>query len=192
MCLSSSFLLVILEAILTDGDAMKILLTGPPGVGKTTVIQKVLSGIEISAGGFFTQEMREGGRRVGFSLRTLDGEQGVLAHIDYPGRYRVGRYGVDLSLFEALALPALERGLKEEELIVIDEIGKMELFSQRFQQMVMRIIDQNAQHLLGVIHQGREPFATAIRKRGGVEVIVVSHDNRNDLPAQIIMRVGGR
>jgi nucleoside-triphosphatase len=171
---------------------MKILLTGPPGVGKTTVIQKVLSGIEIMAGGFFTQEMREEGRRVGFSLRALDGEQGVLAHIDYPGRYQVGRYGVDLSLFEALALPVLERGLREKKLIVIDEIGRMELFSQRFQQMVMRIIDQNEQHLLGVIHQGREPFATAIRKRGGVEVIVVSHDNRNDLPAQIIMRVGGR
>jgi nucleoside-triphosphatase len=149
---------------------MKILFTGRPGVGKTTVIQKVLSGIEISAGGFYTQEMREGGlrqgRRVGFSLRTLDGLEGILAHIGYPGRYRVGRYNVDLLLFEALVLPALEQALREKDLIVIDEIGKMELFSRRFQETVMRIIDQDTRHLLGVIHQTRDPFSTAIRERG--------------------------
>ena len=128
---------------------MKLLLTGPPGIGKTTVIRTVLSGIKIKAGGFYTQEMRRGGRRVGFAMKTLDGEEGVLAHIDKRGEYRVGRYGVDIPLFEAIALPALERALREKEFIVIDEIGKMELFSQRFQEMVMRILDQDAKHLLG-------------------------------------------
>ncbi len=170
---------------------MKLLLTGPPGVGKTTVIRTVLSGIKIKAGGFYTQEMRRGGRRVGFAMKTLDGEEGVLAHIDNRGGHRVGRYGVDISLFEAMALPALERALREKELIVIDEIGKMELFSWRFQEMVTRVLDQDERHLLGVIHQSREPFAESVKKRGAVEVIAVSRLNRNELPAQIITRLQG-
>jgi nucleoside-triphosphatase len=177
---------------------MKLLLTGPPGVGKTTVIQKVLSGIEISAGGFYTQELREKGlrqglrlcRRIGFSLRTLDGKEGVLAHIDYQGRYRVGRYVVDIALFEALALPALERALETKELVVIDEIGKMELFSRRFQEMVLHILDQAEQHLLGVIHQGRGPFMASIKRRRDLEIMAVSQANRDELPALICARLG--
>jgi len=168
---------------------MKLLLTGPPGVGKTTVIHTVLSGIKIKAGGFYTHEMREGGRRVGFALKTLDGEQGVLAHIDYQGRLRVGRYGVDLALFEGMALPALEEALRAKELVVIDEIGKMELFSRRFQEMVLRVLDQDERHLLGVIHQGRGPFVESIRRRADVEVIPVNHANRDGLPTRLIARL---
>jgi nucleoside-triphosphatase len=170
---------------------MKLLLTGPPGVGKTTVIQKVLLGIEIKAGGFYTQEMRRGRRRVGFAVKTLDGAEGTLAHIDYPGRYRVGRYGVDIDRFEAMALPALERALREEELIVIDEIGRMESFSRRFQELVLRVLDQDERHLLGVIHQGREPFAASVRQRGGVEILMVNAQTRDGLPSQIIARLQG-
>jgi nucleoside-triphosphatase len=168
---------------------MKLLLFGPPGVGKTTIIHKVLSGIKIRAGGFFTREIREGSKRVGFSLQTVDGEQGVLAHLNFPRRYRVGRYGVDLTLFEALALPALERALNDGELVVIDEIGKMELFSHRFQWMVMQVLNQEERHLLGVIHQGKDSFTASIRKRGDVEVMAVSRVNRNDIPTLIIERL---
>ena len=170
---------------------MKLLLTGPPGIGKTTVIQKVLSGIEISTGGFYTNEIRREGRRVGFSLKTLEGEEGILAHIAHHKGYRVGRYGVDIDSFEAVVLPALEWALREKEIIVIDEIGRMELFSQAFQEMVMRVLDQDERHVLGVIQQGKEPFAASVKRRGDVEVISVSHANRNDLPPQIITRLQG-
>lgn len=170
---------------------MKLLLTGPPGIGKTTVIQKVLSGITIGAGGFYTHEIRKGRSRVGFSLKTLEGEEGMLAHIDNRGEYRVGRYGVDVDRFEAIVLPSLERALQEKELIVIDEIGTMELFSQAFQDMVLRVLDQDERHVLGVIHQGKEPFATSVKRRGDLEVIALSHANRNDLPPQIIARLQG-
>jgi nucleoside-triphosphatase len=168
---------------------MKLLLTGPPGIGKTTVTQRVLSGIEISAGGFYTQEIRRGGRRVGFSLKTLEGEGGILAHIDNRGEYRVGRYGVDIEHFETMILPVLGQALREKEIIVIDEIGKMELYSQAFQEMVMRVLDQDERHVLGVIHQRRDPFTAAVKGRNDVEVISVSHANRDDLPSQIIMRL---
>ena len=112
-----------------------------------------------------------------------------MAHVDYKGKYRVGRYGVDLSLFEAMALPVLERALQEKEIIVIDEIGKMELLSQRFREVVIQILDQGQRHLLGVIHQKREPFADSIKKREDVEVTVVNYQNRDELPSQIIMRL---
>lgn len=168
---------------------MKILLTGPPGVGKTTAIHTVLAGIEIKAGGFYTQEMRSGGRRIGFVLKTLDGDEGILAHVDYQERHRMGRYGVDIALFEDMALPALERALGATELVVIDEIGKMELFSRRFQEMVLRVLDQDAWHLLGVIHQGKGPFVESIRRRADVEVILVNHANRDGLPAYLIARL---
>jgi nucleoside-triphosphatase len=170
---------------------MKLLLTGPPGVGKTTVIQKCLSSTGMSAGGFYTQEMREKGRRVGFSLRTLDGKQGVLAHIDYQGGYQVGRYGVDIARFESLALPALEQALQTKELVVIDEIGKMELFSRRFQEIVLQILDQEKRYILGVIHQGKGPFVASIKRRGDVEIVAVSRANRDGLPDQIVTRLRG-
>lgn len=168
---------------------MKLLLTGPPGIGKTTVIKTVLSRIEISAGGFYTQEIRKGGRRVGFSMKTLEGEERILAHINNRGKYRVGRYGVDIDRFEAVVLPVLEEAVREKELVVIDEIGKMELFSQAFQETVMRVLDQDERHVLGVIHKGKEPFAAFVKRRGDVEIISVSHDNRDDLPPQIITRL---
>jgi nucleoside-triphosphatase len=170
---------------------MKLLLTGPPGIGKTTVIQKVLSGIEIGAGGFYTHEIRRGGKRVGFALKTLERKEGILAHIDHRKEYRVGRYGVDVDRFEAIALPALDRALQEKKLIVIDEIGRMELFSQAFQEIVIRVLDQDERHVLGVIHQGRDPYTAAVKRRSDVEVISVSHANRDLLPPQIIERLQG-
>jgi nucleoside-triphosphatase len=170
---------------------MKLLLTGPPGVGKTTIIHTVISALRMPAGGFYTQEERRGGQRVGFAIKTLDGGEGILAHIDYGGRHRIGKYGVDLSRFEALALPALEQALQEKELIVIDEIGKMELFSRRFQAMVTRILDQDERHLLGVIHQGRDSFAESIRRREDVELTSVSRADRDGLPSRIIARLQG-
>lgn len=170
---------------------MKLLLTGPPGIGKTTVIHRVLSGVKIKAGGFYTQEIRKEGRRVGFALKTLDGDEGVLAHVDYQGGHRVGRYGVDLALFEGMALPTLERALRAKELVVIDEIGKMELFSRRFQEMVLRVLDQDERHLRGVIHQGGGPFVESVRRRVDVEVISVSRENRDVLPARLIARLQG-
>jgi len=172
-----------------DVFGMKLLLTGPPRIGKTTVIQRVLADGGFSAAGFVTEEIRKSGKRLGFSVKTLDGNEGVLAHVDYATKHRVGRYGVDIALFERIAIPVLDQAVQKERLIVIDEIGKMELFSQKFYEILRRILDHPGANILGVICQGRDPRVAEIKKRPDVELLPVTHENRQILPSQIIGRL---
>lgn len=165
----------------------KILLTGKPGVGKTTVVMKVLERFRGKASGFYTEEMRRKGTREGFRVKTLDGGEGVLAHVSYSGPFRVGRYGVDIEVFDAIVIPSLERALGKGELLVIDEIGKMELFSKRFRSLIHRILTSEGK-VLGVIHQRTDPLTEQIRKLQDVEIWTVTDENRNPLPQVILKR----
>ena len=113
---------------------MKILIRGRPGAGKTTMVKKLLQKIKSPYAGFLTEEIRETGERVGFKIVTTDGREGILARKDFPSPYRVAGYGVNLEDFERVALPIFE-GITNQ-LVVIDEIGKMELFSGRFKKII--------------------------------------------------------
>ena len=84
------------------------LLSGEPGCGKTSAIKEALARSNRSAGGFFTEEIREGGVRQGFRIVTLDGGSGILAHTRRGGPHRVGRYGVDVGSIDAVAVPTVE------------------------------------------------------------------------------------
>jgi len=167
----------------------KVLLTGRPGVGKTTVIMKVIEGFKGRAGGFYTEEMRKGNVREGFRIKTLDGRDGILAHINHSGPFRVGRYGVDVESFDEIAIPSLERALERDELIIIDEIGKMELFSKRFRALILRIL-ASEKKTLGVIHKRIDPFTQRIRQWPSVEIWTITETNRNSLPSLILEKVG--
>ena len=147
-----------------------LLLTGPPGCGKTTAIQKVLELLSCDANGFYTQEMRESGGRTGFKLITLDGREGILAHTSIGAKSRVGRYGVDLAVMDGIAVDTIRRGIDERGLIVIDEIGPMELLSQRFQAVVQEALDAD-QPVLGTIMRRSSPIADAIKARPDVRLI---------------------
>src|SRR5512135_918145 len=111
---------------------MALLVTGAPGVGKTTLIRAVLAALRKRAGGFVTEELREEGKRVGFRVCSLDGSTAILAHVRATRGPRVGRYQVDVPAFEAVGVSALEAATRDADLIVVDEIGKMELHSRRF------------------------------------------------------------
>ena len=95
----------------------------------------------VDAGGFYTEEIRVMDRRMGFRIITLDGKDGILAHVDCNSNYKVGKYRVDLDSFESVAIPTLEKAIKDKAIIVIDEIGKMELFSMKFKELVSNILD---------------------------------------------------
>ena len=105
-----------------------ILVTGPPRCGKSTLIEKVILRIEKPMTGFFTREIKEKGKRVGFSIITLDGKKGVLAHQNIRSRCRVGKYGVNLDDIDRIAVPSIIP-MKPDEIVLIDEIGKMECLS---------------------------------------------------------------
>ncbi|MGD8455990.1 MAG: NTPase [Anaerolineales bacterium] len=161
-----------------------ILLTGRPGCGKTTTIRRVLEKYPGDAGGFYTQEIREGGVRKGFEIVTLDGERGILAHVDIPGKQRVGKYRLDLEAFERLAIPAIQGAVERGALVVIDEIGPMEIQSKRFRGVVMQAIESEAK-VLGTIVMRSIPFTDGIKNMEGVEVMEVTPENRNEMQRRI-------
>ena len=158
-------------------------------MGKTTVIMKVIEGFRGWAGGFYTEEIRKGNIREGFRIKTLDDRDGILAHVSYSGPFRVGRYGVDVDVFDKIAIPSLEKALERNELIIIDEIGKMELFSKRFRSLIGRILASD-ERILGVIHQKSDPFTQRIRQWPAIEIVAVTEMNRNGLPSLILEKLG--
>jgi len=168
----------------------KILLTGLPGVGKTTLIQKVLGALGASARGFYTGELREGGARVGFSLNLLGRSPLVLSHVKIKSPHRVGKYGVDVKTFEQAACGEIEAALSSRSLLVIDEIGKMELFSDRFRVLVLKAM-KSACPVLATVLRRSHPFTDPLKAWPGVELIEVTPANRNDLVEVVVEKLQG-
>lgn len=172
-----------------QGESMgrTLLLTGRPGVGKTTVIRKVTQEIGDEAGGFYTDEIRGAdGRRKGFRLVTLQGEAAVMAHVElrHPDAPQVSRYGVDLDAIEQVGIRALKQAMTHDALVVVDEIGKMELLSQAFRDVVTAAVG-GSPAVLGTVMSGEHPFVEALKSRRHVEVWEVTTDNRDRLPERI-------
>ena len=161
------------------------LLTGGPGTGKTTVIRQAIARSKAKAGGFYTEEIRSGGTRQGFRITTLDGQQAILAHIDVPSHHRVGKYGVDTNNLDKVGVAALHRAIDESDLIVIDEIGKMELFSPGFKEAVLKAID-SGKKVLGTIMLNPHPFADEIKRHPRLKVFQISGANRDQALREVI------
>jgi nucleoside-triphosphatase len=161
------------------------LLTGSPGTGKTTAIRQAIARSKAKAGGFYTEEIRSGGIRQGFRIITLDGQDAILAHVDNPSRYRVSKYGVDITNLDNIGVAAINRALKESDLIVIDEIGKMELFSPRFMEAVLKAID-SSKKVLGTIMLNPHPFADDIKRNLNVNVIELTRANHDQVLREIM------
>ena len=166
-----------------------IFLTGNPGIGKTTVIKRIVTKIRF-AGGFYTEEIREGSVRKGFKIINLEGKEGILASKEIVSRCRVGKYGVNISDLEQIGVKSILDTLKNKEkrLIVIDEIGKMELFSVRFQGAVIKALESNKK-VLGTIPVKTIPFIERIKAKTTVDIILVTIQNRDSLPDEILSRI---
>ncbi len=151
------------------------LLTGRPGTGKTSLIKQVVAHMRGKAGGFYTEEIRSQGVREGFRLVTLDGEEVILAHVRIHSSYRVSKYGVDIEGLDRVGVPALHKAA-QQDLVVIDEIGKMELFSANFREAVSQMID-SGKRILGTIMLNPNPWADAIKCQPQVNLINVTRDS---------------
>jgi nucleoside-triphosphatase len=170
---------------------VRLLIAGRPGAGKTTALSRLselLRAASVPLSGFLTRELRQRGRRVGFEIETFEGERGVLAHADLPGPPRVGRYGVDLEAFEGLALPAVDR-VGEEHVVLVDELGKMELASKRFREATVALFDQPVP-IVATVQMSRHPFTAQLKGRAEVETHPLTAANRDGLPGELAQRLG--
>jgi len=168
--------------------AENLLLTGRPGIGKTTLVRRVVERLGRPAGGFYTRELRQRGRRVGFEIETLTDEVAILAHVDIQSRYRVGRYGVDVEALERVGVPAVRAAVQRGWLVVIDEIGKMELYSAAFKAAVLEALDSPVP-VLATITQSRHPWAERVKQRSDVHLIEVTRENRDALVEELVRRL---
>jgi len=170
--------------------AAKVFVTGRPGCGKTTVIRKTVERVGALAGGFSTEEIRERGRRLGFRVTDLHGgREAVLAHVAH-GPPRVGKYGVDVAAFEAVGVAALHDALSRKGCVVIDEIGKMELLSNAFQQVVREVLDSD-HPVLGTAAVSGHPFLNELRRRKNLRFVEVTTQNRDELPDRLLSLLQG-
>lgn len=163
-----------------------IFLTGAPSSGKTTVIKKVIAKLPYPKKGFYTEEERVEGRRTGFVMRTLDGKTGYLAHQNIDSPYHIRRYGVDIHNIEMIAVPSI---LPEGNIIIIlDEIGKMECFSEKFKEAALKALD-STNIVVGTITLGGDEFIQKIKQRDDIEITEVTLENRDTLPDEIIEKI---
>lgn len=169
-----------------------ILLTGRPGIGKTTAIQRVA---ELLAGrrlaGFITEEVRVGDTRRGFRILTFDGRDGILADVGLHTQWRVSKYHVDVEGFERLVCPMLETATDEADVVLVDEIGKMECFSRRFCQAVERLADAPVPLVATIAARGGGLVA-AMKQRPDVQLFTLTLANRDEIAQRACTLLGIR
>jgi len=161
-----------------------ILLTGRPGVGKTTLIRRLAKNLSrYRPEGFYTAEIRKAGIRKGFELIGLQGGRLVLSHVDFAGACRVGKYGVDIERFDNY-LRQYNFTASEGNLVIIDEIGKMECYSRIFVDMMKRLLDSEKMVMASIARKGGGPIGH-FKSRSDITMIDVTTGNRDSLPDQI-------
>jgi nucleoside-triphosphatase len=169
---------------------MKIILTGEPGIGKTTLIKKLLQRLGNRAIGFWTEEVRDPKtkKRMGFKVVSTEGNTQLFASKFFTSKHLVGSYGVNTARFESVVLPILEKAKELKDVyIVIDEIGKMELFSKAFRELVREILFNPKYKVIATIPiRDVHPLVRDIRRLQGAVVIEVNKENRDLLVEEIL------
>jgi len=174
-------------------QSRNLLLTGTPGVGKTTLLVKLIErSRKYPITGFYTEEVRDRGERVGFRAVTLNGSSAVFAHKDYhtDPRLHVGRYGVKPEVLETLVLPHLVPERKNARLVFIDEIGKMEILSEKIKTAMWELLDSHVP-LIATISQHGTGFVKRVKSRNDVMLITVTPRNRDVIIEQLWRRGRG-
>ncbi|MBI4392244.1 MAG: NTPase [Euryarchaeota archaeon] len=169
---------------------VKIGITGLPSVGKTVTLLKIVAKLEereTIVGGMVTESIDDDdGERTGFKIMNwLTKEEGILAHVNINSEVKVGKFGVDLKALEDVGVQAIQQAIKEAEVIVIDEVGKMEMESEAFCASVTKALDCHKPMLMTLHKKSRNPLLQDIRRRDDIRILEVTKVNRNLLPYKI-------
>jgi nucleoside-triphosphatase len=172
-----------------------ILLTGPPGVGKSTIIQTIVREMGAEAGGCYVRADAVNGERTHFEAVTLAGERALLAMKSamrvFPNEATFGAFRVNLDALHDLVIPALLRAASSGQIVILDEIGPMQIVSPRFCEAVLGILHDPAVRVCGTIVERPWPFADDLKRLARVQLIPVTHANRDSLPAQVLAQLRG-
>jgi nucleoside-triphosphatase len=169
-----------------------LFLTGNPGVGKTTVLLRIVEAFRANGygvGGMISREVRSDGVRVGFEIMDLyDHKRGWLAHVSQQKGPQVGRYRVSLDDLDCVGVEAILRAVESQDVVAVDEVGPMELFSERFQDAVKRAVE-STKLVVGVVHwKARCRLIDNVKGRADTEVYLVTHENRERLHEAIVAK----
>ena len=162
-----------------------LILSGTPGIGKTTLIKAVIKELGDQAGGFFSEEILGPGGRKGYKLVTLDGQWGIMAHADFKSKSNFGRFGVETHIIDRLGAGAINAALTDKPIVVIDEIGKITMFSSQFQSAAVKAVG-SPKVVLATAMSDNHPWLMALKAFPGVTVWEVTKKNRNALVKQVL------
>lgn len=159
---------------------VKVLITGKPGVGKTTLVKRILDDL-LDPVGFYTEEIRKGGKRLGFMLKTTWGDSLILAHVDLKTPFKVSKYGVDVKVMDSVV-----RRMEEEKgsIVVLDEVGKMELFSKAFRVFVENLLVSDRPFVVTAPLKSKDPLILKLKATS--QVVYVTEKNRDELPEKLL------
>jgi len=162
---------------------MNIFITGKPKVGKTTLVMEVIKELNLNVGGIITPEIRTN-KREGFRIVDLStGEEGILASVNQKSGPRVSKYRVNLKDLDRISKQAIEKAINEKDVIVIDEIGKMEFYSEIFKEEVEKALDSE-KPVLAVLHRN---YVKDFKDRG--EIFELKKGNYNEIKKAIINKI---
>jgi nucleoside-triphosphatase len=177
------------------GVTIKIGITGLPNAGKTQALIKVIEMLEEGdqkVGGMITEPITKDNRRVGFYVMDwLTKEKDILAHVDFESKIMVGRYKVNLDALEQVGVKAIESANDNCDIIIIDEVGRMEVESEKFVEIVKKVLEEDKPLILTLHKKSRNPLLQDIRRRDDVRILEVTPINRNLLPYKIIKLMKG-
>ncbi len=164
-------------------------LTGAPGTGKTTVLQKVVDALRakgVTVGGMVSREARKHNVRVGFEILDLtSGRQGWLSHINQNAGPQVGKYRVNLQDLDNIGVQAVTEAVQKCQIVVIDEIGPMELYSENFKQAV-NLAFESGKPVLVIVHaKATDPLISLVKQREDAEIFTVTGATRDNLVEQV-------
>jgi nucleoside-triphosphatase len=168
------------------GDRLvkNLFISGTPGVGKTTLLREVTLARRDRIGGFYTEHILSGRIRKGFMMRTFDGQERMLAAKGLKSPHKLGKYGVDLNALENVGVPALKLALMTKDLIVIDEIGSMEMMSERFRDALLECLT-STKPVLATIRAASQPFSDQVKKFADTQTVLLTKSNYATVKQQV-------